>query len=81
MFPSMKRLEAAEEFWLDCRDAVRVKPDDAAARRMFDDAQKDVDYAKGDLHGLELEWGLVRETPTNPRNAALFRRLEAQQRA
>ena len=79
MHPSMKRLEVAQDFWLDCRDAARANPDDAAAQRMLELAQKYVDYAKGVLHGLELEWGMVRETPTNPHNATLFRRLEAQQ--
>ena len=69
----MKRLEAAQDFWLDCRDAARANPDDAKAQRMLD-----VDYAKGFLHGLELEWALVRDTPANPRDAALYRRLEAE---
>ena len=45
---------------------------------MLELAQKDVDYAKGVLHGLELEWALVRDTPANPRDAALYRRLEAE---
>ena len=78
MNPSMKRVEAAEDFWLDCRDAARANPDDAKAQRMLELAQKDVDYAKGVLHGLEMEWALVRDTPANPRAAALYRRLAAE---
>ena len=78
MNPSMKQVDMAEDFWLDCWDAVRANPDDAKAQRMLELARKDVDYAKGVLHGLELEWALVRDTPANPRDAALYCRLEAE---
>ena len=62
---SRKRLKLAQDFWLDCRDAARANPHDAAAQRMVEQAHKDVKYARGVLHRLELEWGVVREVPTS----------------